>query len=121
MDKTYPDYREALADPAVDAVSICLPHALHVNVAVAAAQAGKHVLCEKPMAMSVEEATRMIEAADANGVKLYVAENRSYTARAKFLRQIVQSGQRIGKLAFASLVTGFQPQEFSYPRRVAPG
>ena len=83
VDKTYPDYREALADPAVDAVSICLPHTLHANVAVAAAQAGKHILCEKPMAMSVEEATRMIEAADANGVKLYVAENQSYTARAK--------------------------------------
>ena len=119
VDKTYPDYREALADPAVDAVSICLPHTLHAKVAVAAAEAGKHILCEKPMAMSVDEATHMIEAADANDVKLYVAENQSYTARAKFLRRIVQSGKYIGELTFATLVTGFRAQEFGYPGRRA--
>jgi predicted dehydrogenase len=119
VEKTYPDYREALADPAVDAVSICLPHSLHATVAVAAAEAGKHILCEKPMAMTVDEATSMIDAADANDVKLYVAENQSYTARARFMRQIVQSGEYIGELTFASLVTGFRAQDFGYPGRRA--
>jgi predicted dehydrogenase len=119
VEKTYPDYREALADPAVDAVSICLPHTLHATVAVAAAEAGKHILCEKPIAMTVDEATSMIEAADANGVKLFVAENQSYTARAKFMRQIVQSGEYIGELTFASMVTGFRAQDFAYPGRRA--
>ncbi|MEA3400214.1 MAG: Gfo/Idh/MocA family oxidoreductase [Armatimonadota bacterium] len=54
----YADCRDALDDPTVDAVSICLPHALHAPVAVDAAQAGKHILCEKPLAMSVAEGPR---------------------------------------------------------------
>ena len=63
VQKTYVDIDDVLADPEVDAVSVCLPHALHCEVAVAAAGAGKHVLCEKPMALTVEEATRMTKAA----------------------------------------------------------
>ena len=58
------DYREALLDPDVDAVDICLPHDLHAAVAVDAAQAGKHILCEKPLAATLDEADRMIAAAE---------------------------------------------------------
>ena len=69
------DYRDALADPAVDAVSICLPHDLHAPVAVEAAGAGKHILVEKPLAATLDEADRMIAAARQANILLMVAEN----------------------------------------------
>jgi predicted dehydrogenase len=117
--KTYRDVHDALADPAVDAVSICLPHQLHAPIAMAAAAAHKHILCEKPLALTVDEATQMIDAADAHGVKLYVAENEPYRPIAKLLRQVVRTGQYIGELTFASLVAGFRAPRFGYPGRRA--
>jgi len=117
--KTYTDFHDALADPDVDAVSICLPHNLHCPVAIAAAEAGKHVLCEKPIALTMADATRMIDAADAHGVKLYVAENVCYQPMTKFLREIVRSGKFVGELTFASLARGFQAQKYGYPGRRA--
>jgi predicted dehydrogenase len=71
----YTELAGALADPAVEAVSICLPHDLHEGAAIAAARAGKHILCEKPLAPTVEGASRILAAAEATGVKVYVAEN----------------------------------------------
>ena len=115
--KTYTDYSDALKDPEVDAVSICLPHAMHAQVAVEAASAGKHVLCEKPMAMTVAEATQMIEAAEAHDVTLYVAENASYAASAVRLREIVASGEFIGELTYATLRKGFQAQDYGFTGR----
>jgi predicted dehydrogenase len=115
--KQYTDYRDALADPEVDAVSICLPHALHCPVAVKAAAAGKHVLCEKPIALSVSDATSMIEAARRHGVKLYVAENVAYTPMSRCLREIVGNRNLIGDLTFASVVEGFRALDYGYPGR----
>ena len=119
VSKAYTDYRDALADPDVDAVTICLPHALHCPLALEAASAKKHILCEKPMALTVEDATLMIDAAKEHGVKLYVAENAVYTPMSKFLRQIVRTGRYIGELTFASMVAGFRAPEYGYPGRRA--
>ena len=119
IDKTYTAVRDALSDPEVDTVSVCLPHSLHCPVTLEAAAAEKHVLCEKPMALTVEEATRMIEAAERHSVKLYVAENEPYHPMAKLLKEIVDTGKYIGELAFASLVRGFRAQRYGYPGRRA--
>ena len=119
IDRVSTDLAAVLADPAIDAVSISLPHALHHPIAMAAIAAGKHVLVEKPMAMTVEQASEMIAAADATGVKLYVAENEPYTPRAIFLREIVRSGRYLGELTGVSLVAGFRALGFSYPGRRA--
>ena len=119
IDKSYQTFEDALADPEVDAVSICLPHRFHCDVAVAAAEAGKHVLVEKPMATTVDEATRMIEAADRHGVKLYVAENRPYAPMSQRLREVVKSGEPIGEVVSASLVSGFRAETYGYPGRRA--
>lgn len=119
VDKIYSDYAAVLADPAVDAVSLCTPHRLHAAQAIAAAEAGKHVLVEKPMALSVEEATRMIEAAAANAVTLYVAENLPYEPRSQFLRQVVESGDPMGELTFAAVTAGFRAPDYGYPGRRA--
>lgn len=119
VEKTYADYHDALADPDVDAVSICLPHALHCPVVLQAACAKKHILCEKPIALTVAEATDMIAAAKAHGVKLYVAENEAYTPMSRCLRDIVSTGRYIGELTFASLVKGFRAPQYGYPGRRA--
>jgi len=70
----YTTYQDALSDPAVHVAIICLPHHLHAEVAVAAAEAGKHVLCEKPMATTLAQVDGMLEAADAAGVTLMVGQ-----------------------------------------------
>jgi predicted dehydrogenase len=119
VDRTYPTLDDALADGAVDAVSICAPHAQHGPLALQAIAAGKHVLCEKPLALTVEDATRMIEAAEAHGVTLFVAENFVYQPMTRFLRHVVQSGEYVGELTAASLVYGFRAPNFGYPGRRA--
>jgi myo-inositol 2-dehydrogenase/D-chiro-inositol 1-dehydrogenase/scyllo-inositol 2-dehydrogenase (NAD+) len=70
----YTDWREVLEDERVDAVSVLLPHHLHRDVTVAAAEAGRHVLCEKPMATSLAEADDMIAAAEGAGIVLMIGQ-----------------------------------------------
>ena len=78
LDRHYPDYRQALEDDAVDAVVVVTPTAYHKDIAVAAADAGKHILCEKPMAMTVTECDEMIAAAEKNGVVLQIGFMRRF-------------------------------------------
>lgn len=119
IEATYTDYALALAAPEIDAVSICTPHALHSPMAQQAAAAGKHVLVEKPMALTVDEATQMMVAADRHGVHLYVAENEPYSAMSRFLRDFVSTGAAIGELTHVSVATGFRAENFGYPGRRA--
>jgi UDP-N-acetylglucosamine 3-dehydrogenase len=119
VSKTYTDFRDALSDPNVHAVSICTPHKLHCPMTLEAAAAKKHITCQKPMALTVEDATRMIETAEANGVKLYVTEDQPYSSVSMFLREIVQSEEYTGELTFASVVNGFRGTNFGYPGRRA--
>lgn len=115
---TYTTIEEALADPAVEAVSICLPHDLHEGAALAAARAGKHILCEKPLAPTVAGAGRILAAAEAAGVRVYVAENVVYLPIAHFLRAFVAS-EELGALTHASVASGFRAPNFGYPGRRA--
>lgn len=86
------DYREVIASDDVDAVDICLPHHLHAEVAIAAAQAGKHVLVEKPIANTLDEANAMIEAAKKSGVVLMVAHNERYMPVYRKAKELVEQG-----------------------------
>ena len=86
--RVYTDYHELLADPEIDAVDICLPHHLHRDAIVAAARAGKHILCEKPLCLSFDEAREVDDAIRAAGVTLMCAHNQLFlpaVARAKAL------------------------------------
>jgi len=113
----YTDLADALADDAIDAVSICLPHHLHSISALAAAEAKKHVLVEKPMAMNVDEGRGMMEAAAANGVVLFVAENEVYHPMTQHLRELVSAGTYVGEVTFAAMTTGFRSPGIRYPGR----
>ena len=86
------DYRELLTKTRLDAVSICLPHSLHSEAAVAAAEAGLHLLVEKPLAPTLAEADRMIEAAAKQGVCLMVAENTRFDPTYLRVLELLESG-----------------------------
>jgi predicted dehydrogenase len=90
-------YEALLADPDVDAVYIPLPNHLHAEWAIAAARAGKHVLCEKPLALTAADAERMIAVADAEGVRLMEAFMYRLHPSWVAVRDLVASG-RIGRL-----------------------
>ena len=79
LDRFYTDYLDAIALPEVDVVSICIPTTFHLEVAVAAAELGKHILCEKPIALTLDQADQMIAAAQANNVKLGVGFMRRHS------------------------------------------
>jgi len=119
VEKTYGSVDDAISDTNVDVIAICLPHRDHCEVAIAAAESGRHVLVEKPMATTVEEATRMIAAAGHAGVTLFVAENLPYTSMSATLRRMVESGDPIGEVVSASIVTGFRAEQYGYPGRRA--
>jgi predicted dehydrogenase len=86
------DYRVLLEDASIDAVLICTPEFAHAEQAVAAAEAGKHVLCEKPMARTLEQADSMLEAADRAGVRLMIAHSRRFTPRYRRAHELVSAG-----------------------------
>lgn len=96
----YPDYR-ALLETNVDAVSICLPTWLHCEATIAALNAGKHVLLEKPIAVTVAEAERMLAAARANGKTLYVGMTHRFYPELREAKQRVDNGD-IGEIVQAT-------------------
>jgi len=98
----YADWREMLADKEIDAVYVATPVFLHAEHAIAAAEAGKHVLCEKPMAMNTDECDRMIEACKSNGVKLGIAYYRRFYPVLERVRQLIASGE-IGNPVIAQI------------------
>lgn len=89
----YQDYHELLADPEVDTVHICTPHHLHCQMSIDSFAAGKHVLCEKPMALSVEDAKRMLAARDRAGKQLAVCFQNRYNEASIYLKELVASGK----------------------------
>jgi UDP-N-acetyl-2-amino-2-deoxyglucuronate dehydrogenase len=96
----YQDYRQMLSDGGVEAVSICTPSGLHSEMTTAAAEAGVHVLCEKPMAITVPQLDAMMEAVDKAGIKLEVIFQRRTYETSRRVREAVQSGA-LGPLVLA--------------------
>ena len=89
----YADLDGMLADPKIDMVDICLPPALHARVAVAALDAGKHVFCEKPIALTPADAERMVAAAERNGKLLAIGHVLPFFPAYKFAYQTISGGK----------------------------
>ena len=98
----HPDVATLLADPEIDAVYIATPVDLHAEHTIAAAKAGKHVLCEKPMAMNVAECDAMIDACRSNGVALGIAYYRHMYPAIAGIKRIIASGE-IGTVAMTQI------------------
>lgn len=111
------DWRELVTDEEVGAVYVATPVRLHAGQTIAAAEAGKHVLCEKPMALDVAECDRMIAACAANGVRLGVAYYRRFYPVVGRVKAVIESGE-IGRPAVAQLnaFEWFDPEP-THPRR----
>jgi predicted dehydrogenase len=118
----YADFRDALADKRVDAVVVVTPTALHREVVLAAAKAGKHVLCEKPMAMDVQECDDMIAACDAARVKLQIGFMRRYDDSFRAAKERIDGGE-IGEVVLVKSLTHGPsvPQEWMYDIRKSNG
>ncbi|MBS4196063.1 Gfo/Idh/MocA family protein [Lederbergia citri] len=95
--KAYTDYKTMLAEADADIVSVCTPNYLHAPVSIDALNVGKHVLCEKPMATSEEDALAMIEAAKNNNKKLMIAHNQRFVPSHEKARELIENGE-IGKI-----------------------
>ena len=95
--KVYDTAEELLADPAIDAVSICAANYAHAELTVKALQAGKHVLCEKPMATTIEDCEAMLAAAKDSGKYLMIAHNQRLTKAHLEAKRLLDEGL-IGKI-----------------------
>jgi predicted dehydrogenase len=112
--KAYGSYQELIADPEIDAVYNPLPNHLHVPWSIAAAEAGKHVLCEKPIALCVEETHQLIAARDRTGVRMGEAFMVHVHPQWIRTREIVRSGE-IGALRAMTCVFGYNNRD---PRNI---
>jgi predicted dehydrogenase len=97
------DWREIVANPDIDAISICLPAVLHAPVAVAALEAGKHVLCEKPPALTLAESRQMADAAKKAGKVLMVSFNYRFWRTSQQLKRLIDGGA-LGEVYLARAV-----------------
>src|SRR5918992_663282 len=100
---TTEDYRALIDNNAIHAVSVCLPDHLHHEVVIAAAEAGKHILCEKPLSLTLDEADDMLSACDRNGVQLGFVMNHRYAVGNILARRAVASGA-LGRPLIASVL-----------------
>lgn len=99
--KGYSDYRELLADQDIDAVDVCTATPLHAEICTAALRAGKHVVCEKPMARTQADADAIVAAAEASGKFFMVAQCMRFWPEWSYLKQSRDDG-RFGKLLSAN-------------------
>ena len=95
--KAYSDYHDMLADESIDAVIVAATNTTHASMTIAALEAGKHVLCEKPMATTLDDARKMMKASLKSGKKLMIAHNQRLEAAHIKAKEIIQSG-KLGKV-----------------------
>jgi len=98
--KVYANYSELLADPSIEVVHVCTPNDSHADISVAALEAGKHVMCEKPMAKTAADARRMLEAARRTGKKLSIAYQNRYRPDSQYLKKACLNGE-LGDIYYA--------------------
>lgn len=108
----YSDYKEMLKKEDIDLVDICTPNGMHADITVEVANAKKHVLVEKPMALKVEDCDRMIKACKSNGVHLFVVKQNRFNPPIAKLREAIERG-RFGRLVMGNVTVRWaRPQEY---------
>lgn len=121
IEHAYGDYQALLNNPEIDAVYIALPNHLHCFWTIRAAQAGKHVLCEKPLACSAQEGEQMLAACQAANVQLTEAAMYRFHPRMRHLQQMIHQ-QEIGRLHFLHSAFSFSLNDpLTYRNTLAQG
>ncbi len=110
--KAFKDYREMLALKDLDVVSVATPNYLHASITIDALKAGKHVLCEKPMAMNAEEAQGMVDEAKKAKKKLMIHFNFRFSPQSQLLKRYIEAGE-LGRIYYAK--TGWHRRR-GFPR-----
>ncbi len=111
--KAYASYEDLLADPQIEAVSVCAANHAHAEISIAALKAGKHVLCEKPMAITLEQCEAMVEAAERSGKYLMIGQNQRLAKAHKKAKELIEQGA-IGKvLTFRTIFGHGGPETWS--------
>ncbi|MDF2723427.1 MAG: gfo/Idh/MocA family oxidoreductase [Paenibacillus sp.] len=111
--RAYSSYEELLSQGDIDVVNICTPSGMHPEQTIRAAEAGKHIICEKPIAIRLDDATRMIAAARKHGVKLTSIFPRRMSPTSLFVKRLLEEG-RLGKLSLCSGYVKFYRDQAYY-------
>ncbi|MFJ7933791.1 Gfo/Idh/MocA family protein [Sporosarcina sp. NPDC096371] len=98
--KVYEDYKKLLEDMSIDIIHVLTPNVSHAEISIASMEAGKHVLCEKPMAKTTAEAAQMVEVAKRTGKKLTIGYNNRFRSDSQHLHKIASRGD-LGEIYFA--------------------
>ncbi len=104
IEKVYADYKEMLADEAIDAVLVCSSTDTHADISIEAAKAGKHVFCEKPVDLTPEKVRAVIDAVAEAGVKLQVGFNRRFDHNFAHVRSLINEG-KVGNLELIKITS----------------
>lgn len=98
--KTYTDYHTLLDDKTIDVIHVCTPNRSHSEITIASLEAGKHVMCEKPMAINSAEAQKMLDAAKRTGKKLTIGYQNRFRQDTILLKKLAEQG-RLGEIYYA--------------------
>jgi len=101
--KAYTDYRQLIQDPDLDAIIVAATNTTHAQMTISALEAGKHVMCEKPMATTLEDARMMLAAAEKSGKQLMIAHNQRLEPANQKAKEILDSGKLGKALTFSSI------------------
>lgn len=119
VEKTATDYRNVINDPEIDAVIIVTPDQTHREITIAALAAGKHVLCEKPMALTLDDCKAMIDAAAKSKTKMMVGQICRYTPGFVEAKKLIDRGE-IGELFFVETEYAHDYSKIDMPWRLDP-
>ncbi|MDO5399672.1 MAG: Gfo/Idh/MocA family oxidoreductase [Eubacteriales bacterium] len=111
--RAYASWQEMLEDPAIDAVSVCVANNAHAEISIAALKAGKHVLCEKPMATTLADCEAMVEAARESGKFLMIGQNQRLTRAHQKARQLIAEGALGSIISFRTTFGHGGPETWS--------
>lgn len=98
--KVYTDYQELLKDKQIEVIHVCTPNRSHAPITIDSLHAGKHVMCEKPMAKTAEDARKMVQAAKETGKKLTIGYQHRHKPEAIYLKSVIERGD-LGDIYFA--------------------
>lgn len=101
--KVYTDYKELLKDRDIEVVHVCTPNRSHAFISIDAMEAGKHVMCEKPMAKTYKEAKEMLDASERTGMKLTIGYQSRWRADSLYLKKMCEDGE-LGEIYYGKAI-----------------